>query len=143
MCAHDCTVLYLVPVVMSLECFVYVYTVLYVLQCPLKCYVYTSTCFEEAVVMSMECEFLWYGNNDIMLLPARLHDSWGDTLTRNNTTTWSGLTDKKDPQTARFSQFVAVARSTNHNHVRERWLDTRPDILNCFLERNDSNVYKL
>ena len=42
------------------------------------------------------------------------------------------FTDKNDPQTARFSQFVAVVRSTNH--VRERWLDTRPDILNCFLK---------
>ena len=90
MCAHDCTVL-TVPVVMSLECFVYACTVLYVLQCLFKCCVYTSTCIEEAVVMSLECEFLWYSNNDIILLPARPHVSWGNTLTRNKTTTWSGL----------------------------------------------------
>ena len=47
--------------------FVYACTVLYVLQSPLKCCVYTSTCIQEAVVMSIECEFLWYSNNDIMV----------------------------------------------------------------------------
>ena len=52
---------------MSFECFVYVCTVLDVLQCPLKCCVYTPTCIEEAVVMSIECEFLWYSNDDIMI----------------------------------------------------------------------------
>ena len=49
---------------MSFECFVYACTVLYMLQCPLRCCVHTSTCTEEAVVMSIECDFLWYTNND-------------------------------------------------------------------------------
>lgn len=31
-----------------------------------------SCSIEEAVVMSIECEFLWYSNSDIMTIPARL-----------------------------------------------------------------------
>ena len=29
---------------------------------------YTSTCIGEAVVISIESEFLWYSNNDIIIL---------------------------------------------------------------------------
>ena len=76
---------------MSFECFVYACTVLYVLQCPLKCCVYTSTCIAEAVVMSIECEFLWNTNNDIMIKTARPPLNWGNTLPSNKTTPWSGL----------------------------------------------------
>ena len=36
---------------------------------------------------------LGYSNNGIMITPARQPVTWGNTLTRNKTTTWSGLKD--------------------------------------------------
>ena len=89
-----CNVMYVVCVEYLWQCplsVVYACTVLYVLQCPFNCCVYTSTCIEGAVVMSIECEFLWYSNSDIMIIPVSLPVNWGNTLTRNKPTTGVAL----------------------------------------------------
>ena len=48
--------------------------------------------YDGAAAVSIMASLRWYSNNGKMIKPARppVH-AWGNTLTRNKTTNWSGL----------------------------------------------------